>query len=86
MNQIKTTTRNAFLDMLVGDETYRGEIDSFLSAIINKNYNDMETRLNNAALFYLFILKPHLRQDFKQAIAEKKEARIVELTQRLFTT
>jgi len=85
MRQLQTTTRNAFLDMLVSNSTYRNEIERFLSAIHSKNYSVMKEGIDGQAFFYLFLMKPEIRIQIKSAIDNTEIDKVIELTQKLFT-
>jgi hypothetical protein len=60
MKQLKTTTRNAFLDMLVSNSTYRNHIDSFLTVLYEEKFDALKEKINSEAFFYLFLLKPNI--------------------------
>jgi hypothetical protein len=87
ISQLRITTRNSFLDMLIGNDSYRNDLDSFMHGVLNKDYDFLSARLDRlSGLFYLFILKPGIRNQIRDAIAKKDDNRIDELTERLFTT
>ena len=86
MRQLRTTTRNDFLDMIVDNSTYKSELSSFLSALSNGNFDDLRNRLDCDALFFLFVLKPDIEQKLREAIKEGKNiSQVKKLTQQLLT-
>lgn len=86
MKQLRTSTRNSFLDMLVGNEMYRNELNLFIGAVQDSNFKDMNERIQLPALHYLFILKPpSLKKRFESAIDKEDAGKIHALMRELFT-
>ena len=85
MRQLQITTRNAFLDMLVNNSTYRNEIERFLSAMHSENYSVMKEEIDGQAFFYLFLMKPGIRTQMKSALDNTDIDNVIRLTQKLFT-
>ena len=82
---MRTGSRNAFLDMLISEDIYRNNLNEFVSAIISDDFEKLEEELKGShALFFLFILKPHLREHLLQAVRDKNRNEVVRLVQQLF--
>jgi hypothetical protein len=84
---LRTNTRNTFLDMIVGENSYRNQLDEFLIAVWGNDITSIRNAyINNKSLLILFLRKPELKARFDAAVncnnADIKKIR--DLTKRLF--
>lgn len=86
LKNLRISTRNSFLDMLVGEKDHRDELNAFLGAANNGNFTDLKNRMDDAALHYLFLLKPkRFKEQFKAAVEKQDRGRTHDLIRELFT-
>jgi hypothetical protein len=79
---IRTTTRNAFLDMVIGENGYRAQLKEFLYAVNDKDIIKVKQEIDTTALSILLIRKPKLKEKIKKSTDINK---VVNLTGKIFT-
>ena len=86
MVQLRISTRNSFLEMLISSESYRNDLSGLIGAVKEENIEAIKSWIDQSSVYFLFLLKPDkFYGQFKKAIEEEDMVKIHALTRELFT-